>query len=193
MTLPGQPVRRWLSPGAEQQLNLDFVVCGFVLPVSTRQLHCGNQLETWNKRGWFSPGLTKDAIARIPRLASLDDLDASLELRVRSYLDVNCSMCHRPGGPSRGFFDARITTPLTDQKLLSGELMAGDLGVPGARVIAPSHPERSVLYLRLHRNDAFRMPQISVNDEPQPVLPLLEEWICSLPETPTQSGPAADR
>jgi glucose/arabinose dehydrogenase len=185
--LPGDPKRRWLAPGTEQQLNLDFAVCGFVLPVNGPQVNRNGQIEAWNARGWFAPALSEAQIPAVPRLAALDDETAPLELRVRSYLDVNCSICHRPGGPSRGFFDARIATPLEDQKLLGGDLMAGDLGVPGARVVRPGRPELSVLLMRLQRNDAFRMPQVSVNDEPQPVLPVLEAWIRSLPDA-AQAG-----
>ena len=181
--VPGASKRNWFSPGVEEQLNLDFVVTGFLLPVNSHQLHRSGQLEDWNERGWFSPKLRPGDFASLPRLASLDDTSAPLEQRVRSYLDVNCSACHRPGGPSRGFFDARITTPLVDQKLLGGDLMAGDLGIAGARVVTPGQPAKSVLFHRLQRNDAFRMPQVSVNDEPQPVLPLLEAWIRSLPPT----------
>ena len=97
--------------------------------------------------------LLAPSVTRLPRLAPLDDESAPLELRVRSYLDVNCSACHRPGGPSRGAFDARITTPLADQKLLNGDLMAGDLGIAGARLLLPGSPDKSVLFQRLRRND----------------------------------------
>ena len=178
--LPGMPGRRWLSPGFERQLNLDAVVCGFVLPVNSQQMHIGHQLEDWNARGWFQPKLRDEDIATLPRLARLDDESAPPELRVRSYLDVNCSACHHPGGPSRGLFDARFCTPLHEQKLLNGDLMAGDLGIAGAHVIQPGDPEKSVMLQHLKRSDAFRMPQVSVNDEPQPILPVLEAWIRSL-------------
>ncbi|MBI5801949.1 MAG: PQQ-dependent sugar dehydrogenase [Verrucomicrobia bacterium] len=178
--VPGAPKRNWFSPGMEQQLNLDFVVTGFLLPVNTRQLNRGQQLENWNERGWFAPKLHDDEIVKLPRLASLEDGAAPLELRVRSYLDVNCSACHRPGGPSRGNYDARFTTPLAEQKLLHGELVAGDLGIAGAQVIVPGSLEKSALYQRLKRNDFFRMPPVSVNDEAQPALPVLAEWIRQL-------------
>ncbi len=178
--VPGPPGRRWFSPGLEQLLNLDFVVTGFLLPVNTRQLNRDRQLESWNARGWLTPKLRDADFAGLPRLAPLGDTSAPPDLRVRSYLDVNCSACHRPGGPSRGFFDARITTPLAEQRLLNGELMAGDLGIAGARVVTPGHPAKSVLLLRLQRNDAFRMPQVSVNDELSPALPVLTEWIRQL-------------
>jgi glucose/arabinose dehydrogenase len=181
LPLTGDPKRFWFSPGAEQKLNLDLVVVGFVLPLNPRQLNCHSQLQQWSERGWFDDSLSAAKLHAVPKLAVLDDSDASLERRVRSYLDVNCSACHRPGGPSRGVFDARLTTPLPAQKLINGDLIAGDLSIPGARIIVPGHPDKSVLLQRLLRDDAVRMPPINVNHEPQPIAPLLEDWIRSLP------------
>lgn len=181
IALPGDSKHHWFSPGAEEDLNLDIVVTGFLLPLNLRQLNRNQQLERWNEKGWFAPRLRPEEIANAPRLAADADSAASPEWRVRSYLDANCAACHHPGGPSRGNFDARFTTPLTEQKLLDGEIAAGDLGVPGARVILPGHPEKSVLFQRLKRTDFFRMPPVSVNDEPSKILPALEEWIRSLP------------
>src|SRR5262249_29720307 len=153
VSLPGDAKRHWFSPGAEQQLNLDAVVSGFLLPVNTRQLHRGGQLEDWNRRGWLFPKLREDEFASLPRLAACDDRDASPELRVRSWLDVNCAACHRPGGAARGNYDARFSTPLAEQKLVNGELLAGDLGLTGARVVVPGHPENSVLFQRISKTD----------------------------------------
>jgi glucose/arabinose dehydrogenase len=180
LPLPGNSKRFWFSPGAEHELNLDLTVAGFVLPLNIRQLNCHDQLQQWSERGWFDGSLSVAKLTAVPKLAALDDSTASPELRVRSYLDVNCATCHRPGGPSRGNFDARLTTPFASQKLINGDLVAGDLAIPGARVIVPGHPEKSVLLQRLLRDDAFRMPPVNVNHEPQPVVPLLEEWIRSL-------------
>jgi glucose/arabinose dehydrogenase/mono/diheme cytochrome c family protein len=179
LPLPGDAKRSWFSPGAEQDLNLDLVVVGFVLTLNPRQLNCHGQLQQWSDRGWFDAS-SAAKLSDVPQLAALDDSTASLELRVRSYLDVNCAACHRPGGPSRGNFDARLTTPLSAQKLVNGELIAGDLAIPGARIIVPGHPEKSVLLQRLLRDDVVRMPPVNVNHEPQPVAPLVEEWIRSL-------------
>src|SRR5206468_3345230 len=136
--LPTSGRLHWFSPGAEDCLVLDSAVSGFVLQVNTRQLYrdvrdprtgaAENQLRVLNRRGLFDPPLREEQIPLLPRLASLDDSGASAELRVRSYLDANCAVCHRPGGPSRGNFDARFQTPLAEQQLLNGELVAGDLG-----------------------------------------------------------------
>lgn len=181
IALPGDDKRHWFSPGAEENLNLDLVVTGFLLPLNERQINRDGQLESWNDRGWFAPRLRPAEIAAAPHLSASADTQASPEWRVRSYLDVNCAACHHPGGPSRGNFDARFVTPLPEQKLLAGELAAGDLGLRDAHVIVPGHPERSVMFQRLKRTDFFRMPPVSVNDEPARILPVLEEWIRSLP------------
>jgi len=178
--LPGDPAHRWFSPGVEEMLNLDTIAVSFLLPLSPRQLS-RDHLANWNTRGWLDPTLSAKQIEAVPRLAALDNPRAPMELRVRSYLDVNCAACHRPGGPSRGNFDARFSTPLAQQKILNGDLTAGDLGIVGARVIVPGHPEKSILLQRLSRNDHLRMPPVAVNDELPPVIIILREWIQQLP------------
>ena len=106
------------------------------------------------------------------------------EARVRSYLHGNCSVCHQPGGASRGLFDARITTPLDQTGMINGELAAGDLGLAGAKIVVPGAPEKSILYRRLKDGGFFRMPPVQYHNAPSPILPVLEEWIRSLKPTP---------
>ena len=180
VNLPGLANRHWFSPGAEECLTLDTVVNGFLLQLNTAQLNRGNQLRDLNGRGFFEPTIRDDAFASLPRLAALGNTSVSVEHRVRSYLDANCCVCHRPGGFARGNFDARFTTPLAQQNLINGALIAGDLGIPGSRVVVPGDPGRSILLQRLKRTDFFRMPPVSMNDESPPVLPLVQQWIESL-------------
>ena len=176
--LPGQAGRQWFSPGAEMSLNLDLVVTGFQLPLNTRQVHRDRQIHTMNEKGWFSPALVD--VASLPRLAAVDDQSATLEHRVRSYLDVNCASCHRPGGSSRGNFDARFITPLEAQNLVNSHPIAGDLGISGATILTPGNPGESLLLQRITRKDFYRMPPVFFTDEPSPLIPILEEWIESL-------------
>ncbi len=183
VSLPGDPKRRWFSPGAEENLSLDLVVSGFLLPLNVRQINRGTQLADWNQRDWFSPSLRPEEITSAPRLAAEHESSASLDVRVRSYLDVNCSACHRPGGASRGNFDARFGTALAESNIINGALLAGDLGIKDARVIVPGRPEKSILVQRLGRVDFFRMPPISLNDEESPILPVLVEWVSGLEST----------
>ena len=67
-------------------------------------------------------------------MPGLEDEDSPALERIRAYLDTNCASCHQPGGASRGFFDARYLTPFEGQGLISDALMAGDLGVAGAKI-----------------------------------------------------------
>lgn len=177
--------RLWFFPPMEPALTFPAANLAFTLDCNTAQLNRAgadgeNQLAAWNRRGLFDPPLNDSQIAGLPRLASLDDTSATPELRVRSYLDVNCAVCHRPGGASRGLFDARFATPLARAGILDGDLAAGDLGIPGAKVVVPGSPEKSILYQRLKRDDFFRMPPAQFHNEPSPALPVMEAWIRSL-------------
>lgn len=174
--LPGDSAHCWFSPGTEPDLALDSAVIGFVLPVSPRQVNRANQLKEWRERGWVDTS----SVAALPQLAALDDSTAAPVTRIRSYLDVNCSPCHRPGGPSRGSFDARFNTPLAAQAILNGMPVAGDLGIADARIVAPGRPDKSLLLQRLIHPDVFRMPPVALNDQASPVAPLLRDWIAGL-------------
>ena len=120
--------------------------------------------------------------AAAKKTVALTDETAPLEDRVRSFLDVNCAACHRPGGIGRGFYDARLSTPLGSQQLIGGPLMSGNLGIDGAKAVIPGDPERSMLWIRLRRppGDPMRMPPACASRETPPVLPLLERWIKGL-------------
>ena len=189
--VPGQRNRFWYSPGPETELDLDTVITGFHCHLNTRQLNRSvphpstgqpvNQLQLWNERGWFHPPLSAKDIPAFPKLAALEDVSAPADVRVRSYLDVHCATCHRPSGLARGQFDARFQTPLSAAGIVRGQLMAGDLGIAGAQVVVPGHPEKSILLQRLKRTDFFRMPPIALNEPPPALLPLVKEWIHSLP------------
>ena len=118
-----------------------------------------------------------DELLSLTRLAHWTDKSATPGLRVRSYLEVHCAVCHQPGGASRGLFDARITTPLESAGIINGELAAGDLGIAGAKVVVPGAPEKSILFRRLSDTGFFRMPPVQYHNEPSPILPIVEEWI----------------
>ncbi len=167
----------WLSPGPVAKLDPKTAVFGFQPQFNARQLNVGRQLTDWNARSWFKKVLSDSELAELPKLHRLSEESVPAVDRIRSYLDVNCASCHKPGGASRGFFDARIETRFEDQLLVSAQLMAGDLGVEGAKLVEPGRPEKSILYLRLVRKDGFRMPPGSINSEDPPILPLLEKWI----------------
>ena len=124
-TANGTRTQHWFYPGRQDCLTCHTVASGGVLGVKTRQLNgdfkypngvTDNQLHTLGHLAMFDAVFDDRKIARYPRLANLTNTSAALELRVRSYLDANCSQCHRPGGAG-AFFDTRFDTPLKKQNL----------------------------------------------------------------------------
>ena len=85
----------------------------------------------WNAIGMFDTPLTDTQIAGFMKTVAVTDTSASLETRVRSYIDANCAHCHRPGGV-RANMDARFDTPLDQQSIINGPLF-NELGIAGAR------------------------------------------------------------
>lgn len=56
-----------------------------------------NQLEKWNKVGFIK---TVPESNKIINLVNIEDENASLDQKARSYLDVNCGHCHSTTGPA---------------------------------------------------------------------------------------------
>jgi uncharacterized repeat protein (TIGR03806 family) len=173
--------RTWTYPSRNDCLACHTANAGFVLGVKTRQLN-GDFLEKWIDLGMFRNPPKKDDLPRLDRLAAVTDRGAPLEQRVRSYLDANCAHCHRPGG-ARGLFDARYDVPLARQNLVNGEVAAADLGVAGAKLVAPGEPAKSMLYQRMsRRRDVFNMPPLASREVDQEAVKVVAEWIKSLAE-----------
>jgi uncharacterized repeat protein (TIGR03806 family) len=185
-TPKGPRTQKWTYPSRQQCLICHTAAAGFVLGVNTRQLNrtCGgaaeNQLLAWGRLGLFeAPPAAADPV-KLPRLFAVTDEQAPLAERVRSYLDANCSQCHRPGGV-RAPFDARFEVPLAKQNLLGTALLAADLGVLGARVVVPGDRARSMLYQRMRRRqDVFDMPPLATHLVDEQAVELVGRWIDGL-------------
>jgi uncharacterized repeat protein (TIGR03806 family) len=138
-----------------------------------------NELRTWNHLGLFAPELNEADLAHIPTLAAADDATRSLQDRARSYLDANCSQCHRPGG-TVAYFDARYDTPLEKQELIDGPVLI-DQGIDRPRIISPHDIWRSIAYMRVNTLDDIKMPPIARETIDRKGVELLQNWINSLP------------
>jgi uncharacterized repeat protein (TIGR03806 family) len=186
----------WYYPSRKDCSTCHTTLSGGVLGVKTRQMNhdfaypsgvTDNELRTWNHLGLFESGLDEGAIQSLPRLATAQDTSRSLEERARSYLDANCSQCHRPGGTVAGF-DARYDTPLERQALLNGPVLI-DQGIDRPRIISPHDPWRSIAYMRVNTDGDIRMPPIDRRTIDQNGVALLRDWIDSLPGRPVLAPP----
>lgn len=138
-----------------------------------------NQLRRWNRLGVFDTTLKESDIASFPTLARPDDTTRNIEDRARSWLDVNCANCHRPGATVANF-DARYETPLAQQHLIDGPVLI-DQNIDRARVISPHDSWRSVALIRVDTNEDTRMPPLARNTIDTQGASLLRQWIESLP------------
>ncbi len=145
-------------------------------------------MRRWNRLGLFSPTLNDKDIASYVTLAQATDASRSLQDRARSWLDVNCAQCHRPGGTVANF-DARYQTPLADQQLIDGPVLINQ-GIDRPRVVSPHDPWRSLIIRRIDTNDDTRMPPIARHTIDHKGVALIREWISSLPGKDVLAPPA---
>jgi len=137
-----------------------------------------NQLATWEALGLFEEPIGDPA--QYGHLAPIGDESVSLEDRVRSYWDSNCSSCHNdsPGSPS---WDARYQVPLAEQKVLMTLPLAG-AGPDDLRLVYPGEPDRSLILRRGNSAMAgMRMPPLLRNRIDDPYVDVLRRWILTLP------------
>jgi uncharacterized repeat protein (TIGR03806 family) len=193
----GTRTQPWQYPSRENCLVCHNKQAGYVLGVNARQLNgdyrypgtsvVTNQLQEWGRVGMFTRTLDEAEIAATSRLVAIGDTSATLEDRVRSYLDANCSHCHLPGG-ARANFDARFDTPLERQNLIDGPL-ATQAPVRGAAVVRPGDPFRSQLVTRMLdatlptqplTEPTKPMPALGVLHRDHEAIRVLTEWVDSL-------------
>lgn len=172
----------WRYPSRSDCRTCHTEVGGFALSFNARQLNHSheyggqlqNQLKALHEAGYLS-GPAPDPIST-PALAPANDLTASVEWRVRSYLDANCAQCHQPNGAVTGHWDARANTPTDLAQLIMGRLV-NDGGDPDNRWCVPGDPDRSMVLLRLSGAGGPRMPPVGSFIRDLENDTLIREWI----------------
>ena len=170
-----QTTLTWTFPSQAQCLNCHTSATGRVLGLNTRQFNgnhtyaatgrSDNQLRTLNHIGIFASDI--GAASQYSAMPDPKGSSGTLEARARAYLDANCSICHRPNGPTPVNMDLRYATSLADMNI-SG-------------VVTPGNHEQSELWQRANSSDAsFRMPPLAVQMIDAEAVQLLSEWIDAL-------------
>lgn len=188
MTVDGQTFD-YLYPSRAQCNLCHTPAAGPVLGFRTRQLHrdfaypggeTANQIESLSVAGFIDPALTVEDLQNV--LTSADHSDPSVpdETWVRSYFDSNCSHCHQPGGSSRAYFDARLTTPLPNQAIVCGPVIDG-LDAPAPAVVKPGSLENSVLLLRMNTTaQHLSMPPLAKGIVDDEAVARVADWILGM-------------
>ena len=144
----------WRYPGRSECLQCHTPAGGFAAGFNTVQLNrlkdygngSTNQIAVFSKVGYF--GAPVNEVHTLPDLSRPDEINVSLERRVRSYLQVNCVQCHQPGGTAQGNWDVRIATPTDLAGLIDGSLV-NQLGDAANRVLAKGDVAHSVLLQKM--------------------------------------------
>lgn len=176
-------LQTWSYPSTNQCMQCHTAGSRYVLGANTRQLNRDmiyegatfpeNQLSAWGLAGLVN-AQSATTIASSPALSDLDD-SVSLEERVRSYLDANCSHCHQPEGV-RALFDARYDTPFVAQGLVNGKTAE-----PSSNAIFKAgDPSGSLLFQRLSTLGTGQMPPLAKNQLHHRAIQELETYLQNL-------------
>ena len=146
---------------------------------SVRQLNDGHQLQNWSTTGLLK-GLPKD---HIPALVNYSDASASLDDRVKAYLDINCAHCHNPTGPARssGLYLTWDSKDRTAYGFFKAPVAAGRGSGNLSYDIVPGKPEQSILHYRMaSRDPGVMMPELGRQLTHHQGVELVRSWIASL-------------
>lgn len=178
----------WTFPSRGECMQCHNAAAGAVLGLEVAQLNgdfvypngrLANQLDTLAHIGLLTLP-ESGARARLPAY----DGPEPVEARARAYLHANCASCHRPGGLGRGRADLRFSIPLAKAGVCDVPPEVGELGLPDARLVAPGHPERSLVSFRMHGRDAFQMPPLATHEVDAVGTALVDGWISTLTGCP---------
>jgi uncharacterized repeat protein (TIGR03806 family) len=118
--------------------------------------------------------------ARLKKLPDPLDAKQSLEARAKSYLQGNCAHCHIEAGGGNALMELEFSTALAGMHILDVKPQHHTFDLPDARLIAPGHPERSVLLHRIANRDAGHMPPLASVRVDEDAIELLRQWIGSM-------------
>ncbi len=138
-----------------------------------------NQLAWWADHSLLE-GLPESGVQQA---ANWLDADASLDLRARTWLDVNCAHCHRPEGPASnsGLF-LTFDEPNPVARGIGKRPVAAGRGAGDNQFdIVPGHPERSILITRVESTEpGVMMPELGRALTDERAVDLLRQWILTL-------------
>jgi uncharacterized repeat protein (TIGR03806 family) len=137
-----------------------------------------NQLTKWNQFGYLNSGYPSN----IETVVRWDDPTASLNDRVRAYVDMNCSHCHAADRHC-DYRPMRFAWSETVDPAMLGVCVAPDdpLLPQQTHIVKPGNLERSLLYYRISATDeTVRMPLLGRTVVHEEGRQLIQDWILSL-------------
>jgi hypothetical protein len=167
-------IQRYSYPSRGQCLVCHNTTAKFVLGVKTHQMNgnftypstgrTDNQLRTFAHVGLLNPAPSESDIPNFLKSVAVSNATVPVQHRMRSWIDANCSHCHRPGGIGP-VYDGRFYTPYENQELIN--------------VLSFRNLENSPLYERDNALDDRKMPPLIKNMVDETAMAVLRQWIAS--------------
>ena len=189
--LPGGSRRQlWRFPSRAECMTCHSRAANFVLGVTELQLSKvhdyggvrDNQLRTLQHIGVFTGTLPKPEAERLVDPYDTNStppvgLPTNLDARARSYLHVNCAVCHVESGGGNSKMELGFTTKPERMNLLSARPQHDTFGIDNAMLVFPSDPDRSILYQRISRRGRGQMPPLVSAIVDERAVALFRDWI----------------
>ena len=150
-----------------------------------------NQLTKWIQEGYLTDNFALPSAQNTT--VDYKDTSKSIELRARSYVDINCAHCHQTDhhcdyrpmrfsfketGEPNGAGNTNMGVCVTTQDLQ-------DFPSALSSIVKPGNIDRSMLYYRLNTdNENYRMPLHGRTIIHEEGVALIEQWINSLQACP---------
>ena len=137
-----------------------------------------NQLAKLISFGYLENNLPATIVSTV----DYDDTTQPLNLRVRSYFDINCAHCHQDGGYA-SYYVMRFAFNQTTVAANLGICQMPNHSIPAVSgsIVKPSDINRSVLYYRVSTTDpGYRMPFKGRTIVHEEGVQLIADWINSL-------------
>jgi uncharacterized repeat protein (TIGR03806 family) len=165
----GTRQQTWTFPSRSDCLRCHTQAAGRILGLTTRQMNrdfdygavTDNQLRAWDHVGLFDSSIP--AHENLPAFPVPTDTASPVAARARAYLDANCAMCHRPGGPSQAAIDLRSTVSVGSMGVVGVRPSFGNLGLADPWIVESGDATNSVLWLRMGAVNENRMPPLATS------------------------------
>lgn len=137
-----------------------------------------NQVTTLSQLGYFDRPIDANAVKPIPNPYGTNGTDES---RARAFLHSNCANCH---GPLAGFggFNLRTWGTVESMGVLCRKPSGSDFGIPGAQIIVPGEPGRSLIVQRMKHVGSGQMPPLGRTKVDEAAVEVVSRWISGLPK-----------
>lgn len=203
------PNQQWTIPARDECMNCHNRASGRALGPELIQINRefayrgnvrANQLHTWRALGMFS-NPPEGSVADLGRLLPYDSEDDQYvptitnEERAKSYLHINCALCHRDAEmlpadvPEEVTDDFRIQQTLPNMGICDVVPALDTVGIAeaDARILAPGSADNSVMYARMNCDQdcidnigEYRMPPVATALVDPLGTQIIQTWINGL-------------